>query len=57
MASVDFKGGCKLWDVKKQKEAATHNVSTTCFSMQWNYDGSLLGFLNKDKNFLLLDPR
>ena len=25
--------------------------------MQWNYDGSLLGFINKEKNFYMLDPR
>jgi len=57
MASVAFNGGCKIWDVQKQQEVASQNVKSMCFAMQWNYDGSLLGFINKDKNFLMLDPR
>eukprot|EP01121_Diplochlamys_sp_Union-15-3_P022234 TRINITY_DN93_c0_g1_i1.p1 TRINITY_DN93_c0_g1~~TRINITY_DN93_c0_g1_i1.p1 ORF type:complete len:454 (-),score=105.88 TRINITY_DN93_c0_g1_i1:23-1384(-) len=49
----------RLWDIEKGSELFTVNAAATNIiqCLAWNYNGSLLAQLSKDKKLRLIDPR
>jgi WD40 repeat protein len=58
LASASFSGAIKIWDVQKEVSPMDYQKSNSApWCMKWNYDGSLLGCINKNKQMHLYDPR
>ena len=58
IASCSFSGNVKIWDVQKETDTMTYEQTGSApWSMQWNYDGSLLSCINKNKKMHIFDPR
>jgi coronin-1B/1C/6 len=58
IASASMDGTIKIWDV--QNEACVFdypNLASVPWAMDWNYDGSQLAAINKDKKMHVVDPR
>jgi len=58
VASTGADNTVRVWDITNQKCVSTYpalkNVST---ALDWNYNGSLLGTMSKDKTLTIFDPR
>jgi coronin-1B/1C/6 len=56
-SSMDF--SVKIWDIEKGEEAYSISASATGIiqSLAWNYNGSLLAQVSKDKKLRVIDPR
>lgn len=59
LASCGFDRMVKLWDVETQEAVNTIEASAEnqYYSMEWNYNGSLLGTTSKDQMIKIMDPR
>ena len=57
MASCAFDSTIKIWDAAAPALAFDYTGGDKWWSIGWNYDGSMLGALGKDKKMYLLDPR
>lgn len=58
LASASLDGAIKIWDVENKTSAMEYSQSNSApWCMKWNYDGSLLGCINKGKEMHLFDPR
>jgi len=57
LASASHDKTVKVWDFSTQDELLSHSLSEVPFSLQWNYDGTLLGFTSKEKKLTVMDPR
>ncbi|EEA05505.1 uncharacterized protein CMU_025110 [Cryptosporidium muris RN66] len=55
-ASLDNK--IVIWDMNKESEVfSISNINCPCYDLKWNYLGTLLVTMNKDKKTRILDPR
>ncbi|OII77062.1 hypothetical protein cand_021890 [Cryptosporidium andersoni] len=55
-ASLDNK--VVIWDMNKESEVfSMSNINCPCYDLKWNYLGTLLMTMNKDKKTRILDPR
>ncbi|KAL7068250.1 hypothetical protein ACR3K2_13010 [Cryptosporidium serpentis] len=55
-ASLDNK--VVIWDMNKESEAfSISNINCSSYDLKWNYLGTLLATMNKDKKTRILDPR
>lgn len=57
IASQSLDGFIKIWNADRGQEIFDVNVGDAAFSMEWNYDGSYLGAITKDKLMHIVDPR
>lgn len=58
IASASADTTVRVWDISNQKCAATYeDGNTQATSLEWSFNGSLLGFMTKDKNLNIIDPR
>lgn len=57
ISSASYDNTVRVWDVQQQKQLTQYEFADVPQSMEWNYDGSLIGTLCKDKNVRLFDPR
>jgi WD40 repeat protein len=58
LASASMEGCVKIWDVQNEHSKISFDkVSGAPWNMQWNYDGSLLAVVNKEKKLSVFDPR
>jgi len=58
IASASADTTVRVWDISNQKCVATFEDQTTqATSLEWSFNGSLLGFMTKDKNLNIIDPR
>lgn len=48
----------RVWDISNQKCVMTYDeLKSTTTSLEWSYNGSLLGAMSKDKTLTIFDPR
>lgn len=58
LASASLDGTVKIWDIQNEKAHLTYeNLGKDPYCMQWNYDGSKLALITKEKKLHVLDPR
>jgi len=57
LASASFDKSIKLWDASVETEKLSYNFPDSVFSIDWNYNGSLLAVMGKDKKIRIFDPR
>ena len=54
-AAVDSK--VQVWNMIKAENYATCKISGNPTSLEWNYDGSLIGATDSERNITIFDPR
>jgi len=58
LASASTDSTVKVWDVSRsQNEIFSLNVNDYAYDLEWNYDGSLIGCITKEKMLNIGDPR
>ncbi len=57
LASASFDKSIKLWDASVETEKLSYDFPDSVFSIDWNYNGSLLAVMGKDKKIRIFDPR
>lgn len=58
LASAGMEGAIKIWDIQNEQAQMTYdNLGGQPWCMNWNYDGSLIGSITKEKKMHILDPR
>jgi len=58
LASGSADVSVKVWNVEKAEAVATYDgFKDILYSLEWNYDGSLLAVTTKDRTIATLDPR
>jgi len=57
LASSDWDGVVNIWDIASQQTIFHSALGKNTFSLEWNYNGSMLASTSKDKTLRLFDPR
>lgn len=58
IASCSQGGGVRIWDVQLERTQYNYAENKAVpWSLSWNYDGSLVNILTKDKQMHVIDPR
>ena len=58
LASTGMEGSVKIWDIQNESaQMSFDNLGQQAWGMDWNYDGSMLAILTKEKKMHVLDPR
>mmetsp|Transcript_402 Transcript_402/g.562 ORF Transcript_402/g.562 Transcript_402/m.562 type:complete len:350 (+) Transcript_402:112-1161(+) len=56
-ASASFDGTVKVWNLENSSAVNTLSAPDSFMSLEWNYDGSLVGTANRDKKMRIGDVR
>jgi len=58
MASCGMECAVKIWDIQSENVQMSFDaVNSSPWGMDWNYDGSKIGLISKDKQLHIFDPR
>ena len=57
LASASLDGTVKVWDIQSEKTTMDYTIGGIPWSMNWNYNGSHLATISKDKMMHIFDPR
>lgn len=57
LASCSHDNTVKVWNVQKPDQSLTMAANDPCLALDWNWNGSLLGSVWKDKVLRVMDPR
>lgn len=57
LASCSHDNTVKVWNVQKPEQNLSYGCNDPCLSLEWNWNGSLLGTVWKDKMLRVIDPR
>jgi coronin-1B/1C/6 len=57
LASASLDGTVKVWDIQSEKTTMDYVIGGIPWSMNWNYNGSQLATISKDKKMHVFDPR
>lgn len=58
MATSSADSSVRIWDISNQKCVQTYDdLQSTTTSLDWSFNGSLLGLLTKEKTLNVFDPR
>ena len=57
VASASVDNTVQIWNMIKAENYAKCNISGNPTSLEWNYNGSLIGATDSDKNITIFDPR
>lgn len=58
LASCSHDNTVKVWNVQKPDQNLTYSgQNDPCLSLEWNWNGSLIGTVWKDKMLRVIDPR
>jgi WD40 repeat protein len=57
VASAAVDSTVQVWNMIKAENYATCKISGNPTSLEWNYDGSLIGATDSERNITIFDPR
>lgn len=58
LASCGMEGSVKIWDIQNEHAQMSYDgLGQQAWHMNWNYDGSQIAVLTKEKRMHVLDPR
>ena len=57
LATADLRNDIKVWDIEKGEDIFCISHEKKYYSLEWNYDGSLLGVVGDDRRLGVIDPR
>ena len=57
VASASVDSTVQVWNMIKAENYATCQINGNPTSLEWNYDGSLIGCTDSEKNITIFDPR
>jgi len=58
MATASADSTIKIWDVQNEADTMTHKIGEGIpWALDWNFDGSKVAAITKEKKLFMCDPR